>query len=64
MSTIVHEQLLNHKTLPREVLIGRIRAMLAAAESPDGGVITLDIGYLQLDVDYECGEITVYTNVK
>ncbi len=59
MSTTVHEQNLDTEIVSREVLIGKIRAMLSSAESGDE-VVTLEVGNLQVDFDFESGEIAVY----
>lgn len=59
MTTTVYEQDLHKDILTREVLIGRIRSMLNAAESGED-VVTFEFGNIQLDIDYESGEITVY----
>lgn len=59
MTTTVYEQNLDRDILPREALIGAIRAMLNAAEQGED-VVTLNIGNIQLDIDYESGEITMY----
>jgi hypothetical protein len=59
MTTTVYEQDLDRDILPREALIGAIRAMLNAAEQGED-VVTLAFGNIQLDIDYESGEITFY----
>ena len=59
MTVTVYHQVLDVDTLPRQALIGRIRAMLNAAEGGED-VVTLEFGSLQLDIDYDSGEISLY----
>lgn len=59
MSTTVYEQTLNCSTVTRCVLIGKLRAALNAAESGED-VVHIEIGNVEVDVDYASGELTVY----
>jgi hypothetical protein len=59
VSTVVHEQVLDTSIVSRSVLIGKLRAALNAAESGED-VVHIEIGNVEVDVDYASGELTVY----
>ncbi len=59
MSTTVHDQVLDTSIISRELLIGRLRAALNAAEAGED-VVTLEVGNLQVDFDFDSHELTIY----